>query len=155
MTLCLLKANIKRVERDRGTSYVYPSIGWDPMKVVFGPFYEAPRRGTGREKEDIVFGVHQYDLDFFLRAHGTVNQDHHFTVEEISKEEAIEIASPWLRQTERVVHAEAAISALSRIVRGQARDDDYNIIDPENSAIGINQTKTFSQLLDEAFNRFV
>jgi hypothetical protein len=150
----LLKVKIKRIEESHVTNLEYPKPFWDSTRVVFGPFYEPVNRGEGRTWAWVVLGVRDKDAPLFLRGHLRISGEHTFEVLEISEDEAISFADHWNPKQEVITDERSVLMALTRRSAGRETEEDTEVLDPTIDKPGVNYTKTFSERLIEAKEKF-
>ncbi len=152
--MILLKVKIKRIEKAGATHLEYPKPYWDSTKVVFGPVYETVERGQGRTWEYCIIGVDEREAPNFLRGNNKTAGSHKFEVREVTRDEAISSADPWLPVREVALSQDAVLAALARKARGLGTDHDDQVLDPNDETIGMNKTKSFAERLDQAIHEY-
>jgi len=153
----LLKIKIKRTEGNGVTSYSYPTPFYQAEKVIFGPIYEGGEedlikiiRDRKSNYEHILIGLKDEDSEYFLSGNRLARDGFTFEVEEVSKENAIEFASTWVKSREVVIDQDAVLSVLAKNARGEnLTESDLKVIDPDDPTGGIIRTKNLVELLDE------
>lgn len=159
----LLKMKIKRTDIDGGTHYDYPTPYYDANKVIFGPIYEGGIEDNletikNRKSNDefIIIGVEDSNMNNFLSANGYKdNSGFEFSCVEITQTVAEQDGIRWTRQIEKITDMNRVVTILAKIGRGETlTQKEKDALNPDNSEIGINKTKSFAQHLQESIDKY-
>lgn len=133
-----------------GTHYTYPS-SYNAGKVIFGPVYDLPDNVSGQLSEYIIVGIRDTDSASFLAGNGVEENGIVNEITEISQEDAIALGDVRVPQIQKITNPTIVLEICAKAALGvELTQEEQDAINPDNSAIGINKTKSFTERLAEA-----
>lgn len=142
----ILKIKIKRNQNSTGTHYTYP-FGYDATKIHI-LCYESmlPENynqivAKGNTEELMIGVVKDEDIFSFLQSSDAI---------EITETEALLLGTQWTKQTEIITSSDVVLTVLAKVARNVTlTQTEKNAIDPNNSELGINLSRSFQDELIE------
>jgi DNA mismatch repair ATPase MutS len=143
----ILKVKIGRNQGVNGTVYTYP-VEYDPSKIQV-LCYETTNMDNydgvvdrGNDYEYCVGVVQDADAAEFL-----VSAD----IEELDYSTATTDCATWVKQVEKITDQTKVLSILSKVHNSEALTaEEEAAIDPNDTTTGINNSKSFQEMLDES-----